>query len=240
MSSKVNVTKEQALRHLSNVGISAFRYAESESELLSKWQRSPSPMDVLIHIFSQDRMATSKKGDWQRYGLLSFEEARIRFEAGLDSLQLQREAAKGQILSHRPHLGDSGFVEVLTAEDPCPSCAALRGQRFSLKDALATMPLPPTNCANRWCRCEWLPVLGEDKPATRPLQQEAAPKHSFFFWFGLSMYALFTLIYIAAIIDLLHEEAYRFLILEGIVMVPILFFSGRWFWRKLFCPKVNG
>jgi len=52
---------------------------------------------------------------------------------------------------------DVQYVEFLASGDACPICRALDGKRYSVGDATGRIPVHPN------CRCDWVPVVDEDK-----------------------------------------------------------------------------
>lgn len=55
-------------------------------------------------------------------------------------------------------------VLVLSQQDSnvCPACRRLDAVAYAIDHALAEQPLPHADCANRTCRCQYLPVVQEE------------------------------------------------------------------------------
>jgi hypothetical protein len=50
-------------------------------------------------------------------------------------------------------------VQIMTVGNSCDICNNLHGNRYSLKEALETSPLPCVQCANGLCRCLYTTVV---------------------------------------------------------------------------------
>jgi len=62
---------------------------------------------------------------------------------------------------------DMGFerVEIECADDACPACKKMAGKRFTIEDAMATMPIPCPECTKEieavkgYCRCRYFAIF---------------------------------------------------------------------------------
>lgn len=62
---------------------------------------------------------------------------------------------------------DIGFarVEVEVAKDACPTCRKMSGKRFSIEEAMETMPIPCHDCSTEvdavkgYCRCRYFAIF---------------------------------------------------------------------------------
>lgn len=87
-------------------------------------------------------------------------------EAGEDFVPFLRERARYSLEHYR--IAGITHVEISTAgsNNACESCLQLSGRRFSVAEALNTMPLPCADCTQivgtqaGFCRCSYLAVIG--------------------------------------------------------------------------------
>jgi hypothetical protein len=109
-----------------------------------------------IHIHREgDRKTLITEQQYER----NLREARKRHQREVKS-GFRRELREMQKL-------DIDQVEVLTCGDErvCVGCRALEGRRFSVADALESMPLPDDQC--EMCRCVYIAVFDSSGPQKR-------------------------------------------------------------------------
>lgn len=72
----------------------------------------------------------------------------------------KRESFKYCLLGYQ--IGHVKEVEILDAGDSsCAICQSLRRKKYTIQEALKTMPIPVKNCKNDYgfCRCIYLPIV---------------------------------------------------------------------------------
>jgi hypothetical protein len=139
-----------------NLPISEKEYHKTENELAKKFRKPPMPGDVVWGVLNNHLVTAMQRKDWQNMKMLYWQQARLLFESGQDFFRLLQESAKCEL--RRYQATNVHKVEIL-ATGACSACQSLRGEIFTVKEALETMPIPFEDCENGFCRCGYLPVI---------------------------------------------------------------------------------
>jgi hypothetical protein len=127
-----------------------------------RFGREPSDRDVIWGILN-NRVTLRDQGPHalkMTYRLMAL----VLHDEGKDPLKLLQESAKAELIGMQNTPGVTG-VQICNSTNPCPACQELKGQTFTIDEALKKMPLPNKNCTceyngqSGWCRCFYIAVL---------------------------------------------------------------------------------
>jgi hypothetical protein len=134
-------------------------FRREHAELASRFGSSPQSADVIWSLFQN--IAQQRREPIIASGLYRTM-AEFLEEEGKDPSRCLEEALRFELLSYREQ-EIVGAVSIWTPHpDPCSECAELIGRVYSLREAIATMPLPCPGCTRSlqnpnkgFCRCRW-------------------------------------------------------------------------------------
>jgi|Deesub1362A_J573_1020465.scaffolds.fasta_scaffold17422_2 DNA-directed RNA polymerase subunit RPC12/RpoP len=161
---KVLVTEEEAekidaLRNLSQYGVTLKKFNSHKAKLSEKFGKEASTRDVIWSIYNE---LIAKKKDLQELKMLYYEMALFLNKEGKDSFPLLQQAAKMELMRFKKE-GFIKKVRILASADSCPVCQKLNGKVFTVERALKTMPIPCKECTHKlydgnrgFCRCSYV------------------------------------------------------------------------------------
>ena len=111
-------------------------------------------------------LAKAMKGnDWNEMKTTYFDMAMFCYDESRPFSHLLQEAHKAELRGYQQS-GVVTRVSIMTSKsDSCEQCAQLHGKKYSVEDALETMPIPVKDCAmdlgtgEGWCRCVYAPFI---------------------------------------------------------------------------------
>lgn len=155
------VTEEEAqiqdwTVRLEGIGITRSMFDRERQSLTQRFNRAASATDAIWGLLNQ-RVLQVKS--FHERKIIYLEMANVLRQEGKSFNHILTEAAKQDLLNAQ-QLGIKR-VEILTANDGnvCAGCRAHAGRVLTIKDALATTPIPNDCASPNGCRCMYLSVL---------------------------------------------------------------------------------
>jgi DNA-directed RNA polymerase subunit RPC12/RpoP len=159
------------LRELDGYGPSPAKFAATREELRIKNGTEPLPCEV---VWLMARRAAEQATDLQDAKLIYYKMALFLNRMGRDARPALEKSARAELLLYKQEGIKSVEVSACIG-DSCPSCRELNGKRFTVEEALSTMPIPCRACSfelydehHGFCRCCYDVVLEEEPPAVPP------------------------------------------------------------------------
>jgi hypothetical protein len=135
-----------------------FEKAKSETPI-----RSDS--DVMWGLFNKKLLDQMKLGKWAAMKMTYYEMAIFVIKEGKECFHLLQESSKCSLMDYKS-MGTKK-VSILTAgEGSCVNCLKLAKKKFTIEEALSTMPIPVKECETDvfgvekgFCRCIYVPEI---------------------------------------------------------------------------------
>ena len=138
--------------------------------------------DIIWRLFNEKITSVSKKNELGALADIYSAMAEFAHGEGKESFHILQQSAKCKLMAYK----NSGIktVEILTT-NPCENCRKLEGKKFSVNEALQTMPIPVKECqmdlfntGKPFCRCTYMPLFDDMSPSQIAKYVETQDKES--------------------------------------------------------------
>ncbi len=106
-----------------------------------------------------------KGNDWDELKMTYFDMAMFCYDEGRSFFHLLEEARKAELRGYQQSPVVTRVSIMTSKSGSCAQCVQLHGKKYSIEDALETMPIPVKDCAmdlgtgGGWCRCVYTPLI---------------------------------------------------------------------------------
>lgn len=144
-------------------GMSEKDYYFHKNKLAKKRGFEPEYFDIIWDLLNEKTMELANDKNFNELSLLYYKMALFLNEEGKDFSHVLQQSRKTE-LENMKAMGIKK-VEIMSIGG-CLSCKELNGKKFTIKEALDTMPIPNKNCLNEkfnnFCRCIYQPIIKRD------------------------------------------------------------------------------
>lgn len=151
------------MRTLSQYDITQNDFDNKREMLTKQFGKEASVKDTIWGLFNN--LITKEINNFQSLKMIYFEMALFVNEQGKDSMHLQKESRKMELLNFKKE-GYVSKVEILANGGACENCRKQNGKVYKIEEALESMPIPCEECTSRienkrkpWCECVYLPKV---------------------------------------------------------------------------------
>ncbi|MGO8763257.1 MAG: hypothetical protein ACLQUS_14830 [Desulfobaccales bacterium] len=157
------------LKNLKHFGITENDYDVEKDILSNKFRVEASNKDIIWGLFNKLILNNAK--DFQSLSMIYHEMAIFLNEHGEDSFHYLQKTSEMRLLGYKQEDFITEVEIVTFGERSCESCRRLQGRKYTINDALKTMPIPNKECSTTlynekpgWCNCIYVPIIAPQKP----------------------------------------------------------------------------